>query len=130
METLQKQPFYQKGVNCGSDVRDKLVGSDNAPSCRNISSSEKRDAIYSMDTLQFCRLIQKIRDAHASVSSKLANSFMNPDGCDQLLKPHMDGWAILVLFLLFFMDTCARNPITRSIVFNNLTYKPLIISLI
>ena len=75
-QSLSRQPFYQKGINAGSDDDEEKSKSDSS-----FTSEMKRNAVYSMAVPYFLDLIAKIKSVHASVCSTIPDSYRIPEAC-------------------------------------------------
>nr|GMD27807.1 tRNA:M(4)X modification enzyme TRM13 homolog isoform X1 [Ipomoea batatas]GME20196.1 tRNA:M(4)X modification enzyme TRM13 homolog isoform X1 [Ipomoea batatas] len=72
-QSLSLQPFYEKGINAGTDS--STIG------VSNITSEMKRNAVYAMTVAEFSKLISKIKCIHASICTRIPDSFKNPQAC-------------------------------------------------
>ncbi|CAI9104862.1 OLC1v1003645C1 [Oldenlandia corymbosa var. corymbosa] len=74
--SLSLQPYYQKGINAGTEGEEEEEGP--------VTSEQKRRAIHSKTAEQFFDLIRKIKTLHASVVAHediVRHSFQIPDAC-------------------------------------------------
>ncbi|KAL5700406.1 tRNA:m(4)X modification enzyme [Ranunculus cassubicifolius] len=89
-ETLRFQPFYNKGINGGTDEEDhqeagNIVFSDT------VTSHMKRNAVHKMNAADFRGLINKIRSIHAEICRDIQDSFKSSEACTRWLKKEVDG---------------------------------------
>ncbi|XP_068662050.1 uncharacterized protein [Aristolochia californica] len=98
-QALQTQPFYKKGVNSGMDeareVKERLAGSNisfNKPllESSDMSSSEKRDAIYKMSVVELSQLFGKIKSIHSTFASTVLESYAIPEACRRWLSQQVE----------------------------------------
>ncbi|XP_052210893.1 uncharacterized protein LOC127813563 [Diospyros lotus] len=113
---LSLQPFYQKGINAGTDdddggggggethgnkeqmVRPRGVkdffpsnNSSSGPVGCGVSSEAKRIAVYSMTATELCALIGKIQSVHASICRDIRESYRIPKACGAWINRQVDG---------------------------------------
>ncbi|PIA37975.1 hypothetical protein AQUCO_02900077v1 [Aquilegia coerulea] len=103
-ESLRLQPFYNKGINGGSDAEDEQapilekssdIGHMDKSSLNALSeiatSQMKRNAVYKMTVSEFFGLINKIKSIHSSMGSDLQDSYKIPEACSLWMKREVDG---------------------------------------
>ncbi|KAJ7973125.1 tRNA:m(4)X modification enzyme TRM13-like [Quillaja saponaria] len=98
VQSLSLQPFYQKGINAGSEgeaevghtlrldddsISPNVLVSD---SLDNISSELKRNAVHSMSIPEFHNLIKKIESIHESLCKDIQDSYQMPEACNIWIK--------------------------------------------
>ncbi|XP_057445522.1 uncharacterized protein LOC130737712 isoform X2 [Lotus japonicus] len=88
-QSLSVQPFYQKGINAGSDGEQEEEESgvdDSRLPTATISSEMKRKALHSMSVPEFCTLIEKIESFHDSLCKDVQESVQMPEVCRLWIK--------------------------------------------
>lgn len=86
---MSVQPFYQKGINAGSDGEQEEEESgvdDSRLPTATISSEMKRKALHSMSVPEFCTLIEKIESFHDSLCKDVQESVQMPEVCRLWIK--------------------------------------------
>ncbi|XP_058197412.1 uncharacterized protein LOC131313232 isoform X1 [Rhododendron vialii] len=98
IQSLSLQPFYQKGINAGTNEEEEEENtvSLNNPSSgplgsNSITSEMKRNAVYSMTSTQLSKLISKIQSVHASICKDIQDSFKIPEACGVWINREVDG---------------------------------------
>lgn len=98
INALSLQPFYQKGINAGTDdeqvEEENLVPLKNNPSSgplASITSQMKRNAVYTLTSTQLSNLITKIQSVHASICKDIQHSFKIPEACGVWTNREVDG---------------------------------------
>ncbi|CAL5206720.1 unnamed protein product [Lathyrus oleraceus] len=90
VRSLSDQPFYQKGINAGSDgeqQEEETSGiNDSRLPTMTVSSEMKRNALRRMSVLEFCNLIEKVESIHESLCKDIQDSFQMPDVCSHWIK--------------------------------------------
>ncbi|KAJ1425347.1 Zinc finger, CCCH-type, TRM13 [Sesbania bispinosa] len=89
VQSLSIQPFYQKGINAGSDGEQEEETSgvdDSALPTMSVSSEMKRNALHRMSVPEFCNLIEKIESFHESLCKDIQDSFQLPEVCSLWIK--------------------------------------------
>ncbi|XP_061369030.1 uncharacterized protein LOC133311916 isoform X2 [Gastrolobium bilobum] len=94
VQSLSLQPFYQKGINAGSDgeqQEEETSGVDDSSlSTMTVSSEMKRNALHRMSLPEFCNLIEKIESFHESLSKDIQDSFQMPEVCSLWIKSRVE----------------------------------------
>jgi len=86
-QSLSVQPFYQKGINTGSDGEEEASGVDGSRlPIKTISSEMKRNALHEMSVPEFCNLIEKIEFLHESLCKDIQDSVQMPEVCSLWIK--------------------------------------------
>ncbi|XP_021836566.1 tRNA:m(4)X modification enzyme TRM13 isoform X1 [Spinacia oleracea] len=80
-QTLSLQPYYQKGINQGTDSEDQDV---------QFTSEMKRNWVYNLSAPLFYDLLSKIRSLHASICKDMQFSYKIPNACDIWIKRQND----------------------------------------
>jgi tRNA:m4X modification enzyme len=90
VQSLSNQPFYQKGINAGSDgekLDEETSGiNDSRLLTMTISSEMKRNALHRMSVPDFCNLIEKIESVHESLCKDIQDSFQMSEVCSLWIK--------------------------------------------
>lgn len=89
VQSLSLQPFYQKGINAGSDgeQEEETLGVDDSRlSTVTVSSEMKRNVLHRMSVPEFCNLIEKIESFHESLCKDIQDSFQMPEVCSLWIK--------------------------------------------
>lgn len=90
VQSLSDQPFYQKGINAGSDgeqQEEETSGiNDSRLPTMPVSSEMKRNALRRMSVPEFCNLIEKVESIHESLCKDIQDSFQMPDVCSLWIK--------------------------------------------
>ncbi|KAF1863326.1 hypothetical protein Lal_00031326 [Lupinus albus] len=94
-QSLSLQPFYQKGINAGSDgeeqEEEERLGVDGSRlPIMTVSSEMKRNAVNKMSVTEFCNLIDKIESLHESLCKDIQDSFQMPDVCSLWIKTRVE----------------------------------------
>ncbi|KAK7273928.1 hypothetical protein RIF29_14996 [Crotalaria pallida] len=93
-QSLSLQPFYQKGINAGSDEEQEEEETSDVDGSRlptmNVSSEMKRNAVQKMSVIEFCNLIEKIEDLHESLYKDIEDSHQMPDVCSLWIKTKVE----------------------------------------
>ncbi|XP_052726057.1 tRNA:m(4)X modification enzyme TRM13 isoform X2 [Vigna angularis] len=85
--SLSVQPFYQKGINAGSDGEEETSGVDDSSlPIKTVSSEMKRNALHGMSVPEFCKLIEKIEFIHESLCKDIQDSVQMPEVCSLWIK--------------------------------------------
>ncbi|XP_047152562.1 tRNA:m(4)X modification enzyme TRM13 homolog isoform X2 [Vigna umbellata] len=86
-QSLSVQPFYQKGINAGSDGEEETSGVDDSSlPIKTVSSEMKRNALHGMSVPEFCKLIEKIEFIHESLCKDIQDSVQMPEVCSLWIK--------------------------------------------
>lgn len=86
-QSLSLQPFYQKGINAGSDEEEETSGVDESRlPTMTVSSEMKRNALREMSVLEFCNLIERIEFLHESLCKDIRDSVQMPEVCSHWIK--------------------------------------------
>lgn len=93
-QSLSRQPFYQKGINAGSedDAQEEEKEEEISPIDYPFTSEMKRNAVYSMSVPKFMDLITKIKSVHASVCSTILDSYKIPEACSIWTNREVDKY--------------------------------------
>lgn len=106
VQTLSHQPFYQKGINAGSDgeqVEEETPGNDDSKlPTMTVSSEMKRNALHRMSVPEFCNLIEKIESFHESLCKDIQDSFQMPEVCSMWIKSRVEERYLFVRHLNLF----------------------------
>lgn len=90
VQSLSDQPFYQKGINAGSDGEQQEAEASRINDSRlptpTVSSEMKRNALHMMSVPEFCNLIEKIESIHDSLCKDIQDSFQMPEVCSLWIK--------------------------------------------
>ncbi|OIV94111.1 hypothetical protein TanjilG_29211 [Lupinus angustifolius] len=94
-QSLSLQPFYQKGINAGSDgeeqEEEERLGVDGSRlPIMTVSSEMKRNAVNKMSVTEFCNLIDKIESLHELLCKDIQDSFHMPDVCSLWIKTRVE----------------------------------------
>lgn len=89
-QSLSLQPFYEKGINAGTDS--STIG------VSNITSEMKRNAVYAMTVAEFSKLISKIKCIHATICTCIPDSFKDPQACGIWTNRQVDRFSIIIYF--------------------------------
>ncbi|XP_015871568.3 uncharacterized protein LOC107408669 [Ziziphus jujuba] len=91
VQTLTRQPFYQKGINAGveEDHPDEEESTKLSKDC--VASEFKRNAVYSMTVPEFYELIRKIESVHALICKDIRESYKIPEACGIWIKREVDS---------------------------------------
>lgn len=84
VETLERKPYYSKGINAGAGFR--VLEAENA------SSEAKRRAIYAMNVDEFSVLVGKIRAFHSALNLEMKESFVETDSCKKWINQQIDRY--------------------------------------
>lgn len=87
---LARQPFYQKGINAGTE--DEENEEEISPKDSTFTSEMKRTAVYSMSVPKFLDLIAKIKSVHASICSTIPDSYKIPEACSIWTNKEVDKY--------------------------------------
>lgn len=98
-QTLSLQPYYQKGINQGTDSEDQDV---------QFTSEMKRNWVYNLSAPLFYDLLSKIRSLHASICKDMQFSYKIPNACDIWIKRQNDRYVYIMYWLSIF---CCFNCI-------------------
>lgn len=94
-QSLSRQPFYQKGINAGTedDVEQEEEKEENFPPKGSTFTSEmKRNAVYAMSVPKFLGLIAKIKSVHESRCSSFPDSYKIPEACSIWTNREVDKY--------------------------------------
>ncbi|KAF4346345.1 uncharacterized protein LOC115707541 isoform X1 [Cannabis sativa] len=106
VQSLTVQPFYQKGINSGTEGstgEDRAITASNgnlalpdddkldSGVAEHVTSELKRNAVHSLSVSQFCKLIEKIECIHESVCKDIRDSYKIPEACEKWIKREFDG---------------------------------------
>lgn len=83
-QSLSRQPFYQKGINAGTeddDEQEEEKEENSPPKDSTFTSEMKRNAVYAMSVPKFLDLIDKIKSVHESRCSSIPDSYKIPEAC-------------------------------------------------
>lgn len=86
VQSLSVQPFYQKGINAGSDGEETHGVDDSRLPTETVSSEMKRNALHEMSVPEFCKLIEKIEFLHDSLCKDIQDSVQMPEVCSLWIK--------------------------------------------
>lgn len=84
-QSLSRQPFYQKGINAGTEDDEQEEDST-------FTSEMKRNAVYSMPVPKFLDLIAKIKSVHASICTTIPDSYKIPEACNIWTNREVDKY--------------------------------------
>ncbi|XP_050378772.1 uncharacterized protein LOC126796045 [Argentina anserina] len=104
LESLTHQPFYQKGINAGTEedpqelevvtsetVEDSALAVDEPKSGELIYIlSEMKRTVYGMSVPDFYRLVEKIECVHKSICKDIYESCKVPEACGMWVKREVD----------------------------------------
>ncbi|KAG5023006.1 hypothetical protein JHK85_019348 [Glycine max] len=80
VQSLSDQPFYDKGINAGSDGEEETSGVDDSRlPTMTVSSEMKRNTLHEMSVAEFCNLIEKIEFLHESLCKDIEDSVQMPE---------------------------------------------------
>lgn len=82
VQSLTRQPFYQKGVNAGKEGD----GEDN------VTSEMKRNAVYGMNVTEFFDLIKKIESVHGLICGDIRDSVKIPEACSVWINGEVERY--------------------------------------
>lgn len=87
VQSLSDQPFYDKGINAGSDGEEETSGVDDSRlPTMTVSSEMKRNTLHEMSVAEFCNLIEKIEFLHESLCKDIEDSVQRPEVCRLWIK--------------------------------------------
>ncbi|RZC03297.1 tRNA:m(4)X modification enzyme TRM13 isoform C [Glycine soja] len=87
VQSLSDQPFYDKGINAGSDGEEETSGVDDSRlPTMTVSSEMKRNTLHEMSVAEFCNLIEKIEFLHESLCKDIEDSVQMPEVCRLWIK--------------------------------------------
>lgn len=102
VQTLTRQPFYQRGINAGveEDHPDEEEPTKLSKDC--VASEFKRNAVYSMTVPEFYELIRKIESVHALICKDIRESYKIPEACGIWIKREVDRYINFGIFIFIF----------------------------
>ncbi|KAK7308669.1 hypothetical protein VNO77_42289 [Canavalia gladiata] len=87
VQSLSVQPFYQKGINAGSDGEEETSRFDDSRlPYMTVTSEMKRNDLHKMSVPEFCNLIEKIESLHESLCKDIQDSIQMPEVCSLWIK--------------------------------------------
>lgn len=92
-QTLLVQPYYQQGINRGTD--------DDSADHPDFTSVLKRNLVYSLTVPQFSDLLSKICSIHNSISKDIGFSYKVPPACHIWINRLISRYVYVFLLLLF-----------------------------
>ncbi|KAF6172218.1 hypothetical protein GIB67_024840 [Kingdonia uniflora] len=95
-QSLEQQPYYNKGINASMEDEGEGEGEEEDPNLDsekpgNVTTSNmKRSAVYKMGVPELLGLISKIRSIHGSVCKDIRDSYKIPDVCGVWLQNEVE----------------------------------------
>lgn len=104
-QSLSRQPFYQRGINAGSedDGEEEAEEEKISPRGSTFTSEMKRNAVYAMSVPKFSELIAKIKSVHASICNGIPDSYKIPEACSIWTNREVDKYSTKFTCLYNFL---------------------------